>query len=628
MDAKDHPVISVLSDQRRFMVPIYQRQYSWTEKHWTAFWEDVLAKAEEVQQGKPKFKHYMGALIIAPGTDGYIVGATPRVQVVDGQQRLTTFQLFLVAIREVATYRHFPEVAESVQNYIFNRPMSGDKEADARYKLVPTPQDKAVFHHLMEGGWKSARTHYGHAFYQSGSLKMGMAPNAMKALNSLQIKLNDYVMYGLYEEGERPDVDDKEIQQQRLHAVLDALLNHLKLVVITLDESDDAQVIFETLNSKGEPLLAMDLVRNNIFHRAEAAGESAIALFDSKWKNLDGPFWKADSPRAKPRRPRVDHFLSHALTAQTGKETSVRELYAEYRAFARPKGQPRFATVEQELDALTQFAPVYEALELAQHDSAVGRMGEKMAVWEVATVYPLLFCIAVSEADDAEKEQLYRLVYSYLVRRAVCNLSPKSLNKTFPRVVGILLENGVSVSSFAKAFEDQAGPNVRFPSDEEFTKAILEKPIYDYFSRRDRLNDILWELEVATRDKFSVATPRPGGMSVEHVLPQTWMAHWPLPDGRTAPGDGYTGADEAMLSAIAARRASLHTLGNLTLITVPGNSAASNSAFLEKAAWLKKSLLALNAEILEHSSWSEIEIRNRAETLARRAIKIWPGLHG
>ena len=114
MDAKDHPVISVLSDQKRFMVPIYQRQYRWVEKHWSAFWDDVVAKAEEAQQGKPKFKHYMGALIIAPGSDGYTVASTPRVQVVDGQQRMTTFQIFLVALREVGNLRGFPEVAESV----------------------------------------------------------------------------------------------------------------------------------------------------------------------------------------------------------------------------------------------------------------------------------------------------------------------------------------------------------------------------------------------------------------------------------------------------------------------------------------------------------------------------------
>src|SRR5215212_7432418 len=105
MDAKDHPVISVLGDQRRFVVPIFQRQYSWGTERLESFWDDVLAKAEEALEGKPKFSHYMGALILAPGGDGFIIGVTPRVQVVDGQQRLTTFQLFLAALREVGQRR-------------------------------------------------------------------------------------------------------------------------------------------------------------------------------------------------------------------------------------------------------------------------------------------------------------------------------------------------------------------------------------------------------------------------------------------------------------------------------------------------------------------------------------------
>lgn len=138
MDAKDHPVISVLGDQKRFMVPIYQRQYAWGDDRWNDFWNDVVAKAEEALEQRPKFQHYMGALIIAPGVDGYTVGITPRVQVVDGQQRLTTFQLFLAAVRHVANEKGFSEIADSVQNYLFNRPMTGDKDADARFKLVPT----------------------------------------------------------------------------------------------------------------------------------------------------------------------------------------------------------------------------------------------------------------------------------------------------------------------------------------------------------------------------------------------------------------------------------------------------------------------------------------------------------
>ena len=102
MDADDHPVEVVLKEARRFMVPLYQRKYQWGDERLAPFWEDVAAKAAEVLEGESKFEHYMGALILAPVDSGAKFAFTPTVQVVDGQQRLTTFQLFLAALREVA----------------------------------------------------------------------------------------------------------------------------------------------------------------------------------------------------------------------------------------------------------------------------------------------------------------------------------------------------------------------------------------------------------------------------------------------------------------------------------------------------------------------------------------------
>ena len=251
-----------------------------------------------------------------------------------------------------------------------------------------------------------------------------------------------------------------------------------------------------------------------------------------------------------------------------------------------------------------------------------------MSVWEVATVYPLIFVISTADVAEETKEALYKLIYSYIVRRAICGLTPKNLNKTFQRVVGVLLESGISLTAFAQAFADQSGPTVRFPTDDELRKAILTNPLYQWFLKKERLGDILWELELKTRNKFSVGTPRPDGMSIEHILPQGWVTHWTLPDGRKAPVDHISGADAEMIAAISNRQNSLHTLGNLTFITVPGNSAASNSDFAKKKKWLKKSLLALNLEIIEEPNWSESEIQNRSSALASIAIDIWPGVHG
>ncbi|MCJ2081695.1 DUF262 domain-containing protein [Methylobacterium sp. J-090] len=629
MDAKDHPVISVLGDQRRFMVPIYQRQYSWREPRLAPFWDDVVAKAEEVVGGKPKFSHYMGALILAPGGDGFTIGSTPRVQVVDGQQRLTTFQLFLAALREVGERLGKPELSAMVHNYLYVPTMYGDKEADSKFRLVPTPEDKPVFHLIVEGGLEGVRAKHPTWFYQNGNLIKGSAPNAVRALDFFIGRIETYVRFGLLDDDEQPasaEDEGEEAPHHRLQALLQALLNHLKLVVITLSENDDAQVIFETLNSQAEPLLAMDLVRNNIFHRATSQGESVEALFEAKWRPFDEDrlFWKADSPRAKPKRPRIDHFLSHALTAQTGEETSLRELYAEYRAFTRPKGKPRFATVEEELDALVIYSPIYRTLETGGGDEVLNRLGSKLNLWEVSTAYPLVFRIAVANVDPDEKLKIYNLIYSYLVRRAICGLTPKGLNKTFARLIQSVMSDGVSVETIARAFSTQRSDTVRFPADREFRDAIRSKPVYEMIKRKERLADILWELECASRTKYSVYSSKPENMSVEHVLPQTWSTHWPLNGNKMIPADKVSGLDEDTLAEIRARDYALQTLGNLTLITVPGNTSASNKAFAEKKIWLKQSLLALNLSIIARDEWDEAAIVQRADELGSLAIMLWP----
>ena len=634
MDAKDHPLISVLGDQRRFVVPIYQRQYSWKIPRLGPFWADVVAKAEQALEGKPKFSHYMGALILAPGGDGFTIGATPRVQVVDGQQRLTTFQLFLAALRDTSEGLHVPDLGPVIESYLYVPAMHGDKGPDARFRLIPTPDDRPVFHLIVEHGLKEVRAKHPDWFFQNGNLRT-IAPNAVVAVDFFTQRIEEYARYGTIDAEGTSDLSiqdrldgDPGMHQPRLQALLEALLNHLKLVVITLSETDDAQVIFETLNSQAEPLLAMDLVRNNIFHRASAQGEAVETLFEAKWRpfDQDAVFWKGDSPRAKPKRPRIDHFLSHALTAQTGTETSLRELYAEYRSFTRPKGKLRFETVEAELDALTKYAPTYRSLEIGGGDGDVARLGVKLNVWEVSTAYPLVFCIAASAASSVVKTSLYGLIYSYLVRRALCDLTPKNLNKTFARLTAALLKDGVSIEAFRSALAMQRGDTVRFPGDEELREAIRTKPMYDVIKRKERLADLLWDLECSSRSKYSVHTPRPDDMSVEHVLPRTWMTHWTLPDGRSAPADKTTGADQAMLASIRARDAALHTLGNLTLITVPGNSTASNNAFCAKKHWLKESLLALNLAVIEHETWDEDAIAQRGGDLADLAVTTWRGL--
>ena len=257
-----------------------------------------------------------------------------------------------------------------------------------------------------------------------------------------------------------------------------------------------------------------------------------------------------------------------------------------------------------------RFNPVCEALEKWTGDTDVAWLGRKLAIWEVATVYPLVFATAVADMPDAEKRAIHRVIYAYIVRRAICGLTAKNLNKNFTRIVSILNERGASLDSFRASFAGQSGPAVRFPDDAELQEAIATQPIYQNILRSDRLIDILWELEKAVRSKFQVDDARPAFLSVEHVLPQTWTTHWPFADDRTVPASRIP-IDEDMMTAMRYREAHRQRLGNLTLVTTPLNSSMQNQAFDAKRDRLAKSLMALNTGIAESAGWDEAAIVKR-----------------
>ncbi|WP_371229859.1 DUF262 domain-containing protein [Roseovarius sp. 2305UL8-3] len=630
MDADDHPVEVVLKEARRFMVPLYQRKYQWGDERLIPFWEDVTAKAAEVLDEESKFEHYMGALILAPVDSGAKFAFTPTVQVVDGQQRLTTFQLFLAALREVARSHGQDHMIEEIRPYLTNEPKGKDTDPLTRFKLTPTPSDRDLFHDIIDLTAAEADKKYKSMFWGK-SVPKNRPERAFRAYHLFRQWIEAFVQQGPQDlEGALDEPEDTEDQidegvtpedvSARLEALLSALLDRLKLVVITLGESVDAQVIFETLNSKGEPLLAMDLVRNNIFHRAEKQKAQVETLYKKLWDPLDHPWWREPAPNARPTRPRLDHFLAHMLAAETGQKISIRELYAEYRAFAVPKSKPRFENVEDELKLIERYAPVYRTLEGKEDcDPSLQWLGRKLTTWQVTTVYPVALQIGSEDVPPEEREQLVELIYSYLVRRTLCNLTTKNLNKVFQSIAAEFLSNGVSVASFKGYFSKKAGASSRFPSDSDVRKGILNESAYA-ISPRPRLTDILWELEVASKSKLAEKTDQPSDLWVEHVMPQSWGDDWPYEDGSTGqPSDEDANA--------VARNATLHTLGNLTLLTGGLNISSGNKSFDEKKAKFEEHTgLFLNKWFSSKPQWTEEEIRERGERLADLAVARWVGL--
>ena len=635
MDADDHTVEVVLKEARRFMVPIYQRKYQWGDKRLIPFWEDVSAKAAEVLDGSSKFEHYMGALILSPVGNGSQIGITPVVQVVDGQQRLTTFQIFLSALREVARRHNQSDFIKHVNGYLMNEPKSKDTDELTRFKLTPTLSDRKLIHDIIEMTAEDVDKEYKHFYYGGRVPKSKPHRAAFRAYYLFRKWIEEFIVHGpqdfeepLEDEQGQPEATEQappgeqEDTGTRLEALLKALLDRMKLVVITLGPSDDAQVIFETLNSKGEPLLAMDLVKNNIFHRAEKQKASIEELFKKLWDPLDDKWWREPAPNARPVRPRIDHFLAHVLVAESGQKISMRELYAEYRNFAVPKGTPRFENVEDELKLLEHYTPIYRTLEgVESYDSpALSWLGRKLSTWQITTAYPVALQMGDEQLDEGQRQQVAELIYSYIVRRAICDLTMKNMNNIFQSLAAHFIAEGVSVSSFYSFFSVRKSNSVKFPTDKEFQTAILSGNAYS-IAPQPRLVDILWELELSTKSKLSESIEQPSGLWVEHVLPQKWTDEWPFEDGSTSSRH----SEEAPALT---RNAMIHVMGNLTLLTDYLNKSVGNGSFAEKKQkFAKHTGLFLNKWFADKERWTEHEIRIRGEHLANLALIRWKGLN-
>lgn len=617
MESKPLSLGKIVSERQRFIVPIYQRTYSWTAKEQLeALFDQIEDKTEErLATGKVQFSHYMGALLLIPESDP-VFGRIQNFDVVDGQQRLTSFHLCFAALRSLARAYKFDAIATHLSDLIVHGdgvPMENPKVE--RYKLQPTTYDRAIFKDIVDLSWNELIKKHPDHFHKNGRARAS-APLPLLAYQFFWEKAEAFIT------NEGKDKTSPEVER-RLRALSTVLFEDFRLIVITLAKDDDAQVIFQTLNSGGKPLAAMDLVRNDVFHRAARAGEDEEKLMESHWSAFETPFWKETQTQGRITKPRIDFYLAHTLAAEQGKLISLGELYSEYKSFVEARA---FANATDELQVLTRYVETYKRLVDASGGDALARLARRLQVFEVSTAYPAVLVIEDSDASDETKEALYDGIASYVIRRALCHLTPKNYNNIFVELAGRLKQDGVSEQTFAAFFATKKDIDTgRFPSDAELETALRTLPQYKWIPQ-PRLRLILEELEFASRNVFNINGSLQDGLTIEHLLPQEWPEYWPLADGRSAPRDRTTGVDEEMRAAITARDALVQTIGNLTLLTPPANTVASNYSFAHKRDRLQDSLLNMNAAILKAAVWDEAAILARADDLASLARRIWPAI--
>jgi uncharacterized protein with ParB-like and HNH nuclease domain len=602
----------VLSENHRFVVPIYQRTFAWTEKRQLEpLFAQIEAKAQErIQNGKVEFPHYMGSLLVIPEGEAAF-GRIQAFDIVDGQQRLTTFHICFAALREIARVRGYEDLSKKLEGLLLHteETVESDKKY-GRYKLQPTSFDREYFRDLIDLSQDQIKAKYPALFHKNGKLIKGTAPTAVAAYWFFYKRANEFLA-----------VDDAQARNRFL-ALTDAIFQNFHFIVITLSKEDDPQVIFATLNTGGEPLAAMDLVRNDVFLRAIRKGEDEESLMKKYWQTFEHSFWKAEHTQGRLKKPLMDFFLAHTLAAETGELISLTELYAEYRKFAkRSEGQ----SIAQELASITKYAPVYRELVDPDKNSSLFKLSSRLSTFDLSTAYPLILLVATSTESDETKDALYKLIGSYIIRRALCGLTAKNYNIAFLDFVSHMRTHGVSVESFAAVTELRKNSEAaRFPTDDDLKKAVSDRDQY-YSLPSHRLRLIIEELEIASRDKFSASDGIRTGLSIEHIMPQHWQEHWrTLPSGREAPLQGGVPLDEPMAMEMNERNRIINTLGNLSLLTQPGNSSAGNANFESKKPRLKGALLRMNLDIANEPSWSETQIKDRAKKLATYAVQIWP----
>lgn len=621
MQAKDHPLNVVLQERQQWVIPVYQRTYTWEtgpDSQLPKLWDDLRDRAGECLSGQRPKPHFVGAIIYSQPPEQPF-GTVNRRFLVDGQQRITTFSLVLCAMKEVAREKGFDRMASAIEEYLFNAKSASMAEPEReQFKLWSSSFDRPYYVDLAQKSADEIRARFSQLFYKNGNLIWGKAPKILAAYWFVRDRILE-----LIDELAADDVAGEKV----MDALLTGFLTGFQIVVVQLGKDDDAQSIFASLNGNAAPLTSFDLIRNDIFHRARKVGEDNDDLYERHWKELETDFWKEEVKQGRLKRPRTDHLIAHTMVAETADEIITGQVANAYRNFAKEKA---FATVGEEVQSLLKYARAYEEMEIGRQNGTLAELARFLHIWDTSALHPIVLWTAAQPMDQAKKDAIYAHIEAYLVRRDLCDLGNRNYNKV---VVGILKEmHGAAdpLAAFVGHLLSLTGEASRMPTDAEVLGKLPAKPLYELMGSR-KLRYVLSKIERKSRNRFDENVPIiTDELTVEHIMPSRWALHWPLPSGVSVGKEAYfdltaTGAvvEEAVRNEMDARELAKHTIGNLTLLNTSLNPSIGNESWDTKKPRIARSLLALNRDIADHEVWDETMIARRTELLGAAANAIW-----
>ncbi len=611
MRAEAQSLKRIFQGSIRYAVPLYQRPYVWRRieddpenDRLGPFWDDVkqtvdrlveheqlLEAAGDPDKLAPMTPHFFGAVVIDQPEK--VTGGVVAHEVIDGQQRLTTAQLLIATAARVCEGSNRSKHASRLRK-LWLQDEDLELAGDERYKLRPTRYDRDAFSGVM-------------------------APEAAAGVDGHDRVSAGYRYFADQFAEWVSELPAGEVDQY-FNALRDTIYEQLLFVVIELQAGDNPQGIFESLNAQGERLLAIDLVKNHVFRRARHAELQLEELDTDVWSARFGDeWWRVDVKQGRYRRPRSELFLMHWLTERTEAEVSATGLFVEFSRLFGPD-QVDLPQVRPFIDRFVDDAGTYRQFESLDAGSRERLFFERREVLDIGVVYPVALRLwrarAADTIDDDRLRTGLRALESWLVRRMTMRLTAANYNRVMLEVLKVMGAASDPVTAMVKHLRSfgEETPTGWWPTDERFRAHLLGGPLYGAITQA-RVRMLLQAAEARLHTPKTEKVPLPAKLSIEHVIPQTWMETWPL-----------NNADDEQ--ELARRVTAIHRLGNLTLVTSSLNPALSNDPWAEKRGELAQhSVLRLNARLVhDHPErFDEACIDARSEALAALLVAEWPG---
>ncbi|QEF22793.1 DUF262 domain-containing protein [Helicobacter pylori] len=457
------------NQNNQFVIPIYQRVYSWEKEQCEQLWDDIIKIG-----GNDKMNgHFIGSIL-------YVLdGNTPSspLLIIDGQQRLTTITLLCIALRnhlsdEVKILEKFSR--EKIESYLINNNKDGDK----KFRLILSKSDKDTLLSLID--------------------KDRRKPSEL----SLKIMEN----FKLFEEWIRKNTD-------KLETIFKGLEKLMIVWIALKKEKDDPQLIFESMNSKGIELTQTDLIRNYIIMETEV--EKQEDFYNQYWRAMEENF--KQSEKQSKREDLFNKFVRHYLTIKTREIPNINKVYEAFKRYQQERG----IETEALLQDLQKYCGFFcQIVFKKEADKDLNKALSFLVDLEMDVIYPLLLELYSDYSDGVLSKQdfipIIALIESYICRRAVCGLGTNSLNKVFPSFTKHIQKDEYFKS--LKAHFSYLTEKQRFPNNDEFKKLFITIDFYNFQKKKyffERLENFDTKEPVNTKE-----------CTIEHIMPQTLTEEW------------------------------------------------------------------------------------------------------